>query len=205
MKKVIIGIMSVATIALTSCSDIGDAFSGDPKIDDSEDLKELATDIVKAFGKDKEVYRLDIETREELNSEFLYASIGYIENGEDYKRSYKTHPQDGRVLEDPNKSSVQAEVHLRSKQGKAKLSDFNFKKIIPSYSKACKMIPKEFEDFSLHSWSFRVDLENQITSKFTIHGTKVGEGSHREGNMSVTDYYEFIFELNQDGDIVVAE
>ena len=201
MKKTIITILSLSTLFLTSC---GDILSGGDQLNDSEGLKTIKSLLENQFGAETEVYSLDLSSTDHLTSEFGLATISYLDKGVDYSRSYMTYLGPGKELQEAEAASesFQKEFFLKKKQGKIKLNEFDFDQILVKFNEATAMISSEYDTFTLYSWDYEVNNDGGISADFTIEGTKKGEGTSLEGRNIVTNYYEFQFEMNEDGEVV---
>lgn len=200
MKKTIISILAASTVFLTSC---GGILSGD-KLTDAEGLKAIKTIVETEFGAETEVYALQISSTDHLTSEFGSARISYLEEGVDFSRTYMQIVGANNQLQEPKEASkaFQKEFFLKNKQGKVKIKDLDFNLVLTKYNEAAAMVSDEYESLTLYSWSFNVENDGMISAKFTIEATLKGEGNTMQGRNIVTNYYEFEFEMNKDGEII---
>lgn len=171
-----------------------------PSLTEEAGITELKKVAEENFGADTEIYKLDFSATEHLENNLGSLTINYIKDGIDYSRNYNNYNGTFK-LEDEKEASkaFQTEFFLKSKQGKIKIKDIDFNLILKKYNEALKLIPEEFEGFSLYTWKFEVNNKNEVTSSFSIEGTKKGESTHAEGRNIVTNYYEFEFKTNKDG------
>lgn len=196
MKKIAITLIGL-TILLASCG------NGNTNVlNTTEGINSIKTMVNENFG-DKEVYQLNLMAYPELSSDLGSIIVNYLDNGVDYSQMYSTQIPD-KPLQDAKESSTQSEFFLKNKQGKKKVSEFDFSAIESNYQEAIKMI-EGYENFQLYNWVFNVDNDNHVTSSFTVHATLVGEDSERSGRMEITNYYEFNFEVDKDGNLNFVE
>jgi len=191
MKKVLLTIIG-ATL-LTSCG------KSDPiSLNNPESITKIEELVKSSFGEDKDIHSLTIDTKDHLTSEVEDIEIGYLDNGLDYRRSYNFTNEEGKELAEPTKvrDNFQTKFFLRDKQGKIKIKDLDFKLITAKLDEAVKIIPEEYENFTLHSWEYIVTNDGGLTAEFTIEATKEGEGTSVQGRNIVTNYYEFPFKMN---------
>lgn len=167
-----------------------------------EGIANIKSIVTENFG-NKEVYQLSLYATQELSSELGSITVNYLENGKDYSQLYSTLIPD-KSLQEPKESSTQDEFFLKSKQGKINVSDFDFDLISKKYEEASKMI-EGYENFQLYNWIYSVDNDNNITANFTIHATQIGEDAERSGRMEITNYYEFEFNVDSDGQLTIDE
>ncbi len=73
------------------------------------------------------------------------------------------------------------------------------------YQQAIKLIPAEFENFSVYMYTFEPGTAKAMTSHFTIEGTKKGEKTEQKGRKITTNYYEFEFDVDAAGKLTMQE
>lgn len=195
MKKLMIALFSMSI--LVSCEKVNKNV-----LNTAEGIDNIKSLVMENFG-DREVYRLNLYASPELSSDLASITINYLENEVDYSQTYLTQIE-GKKLSDPDKSSTQGDFFLKNKQGKAKVSSFDFSLIHKNFKEACGWIDG-YENFHLHTWYFEVDNDNNTTCSFTIHATKTGENTERSGNMEITNYYEFFFDIDKEGNLTIKE
>ncbi|WP_299781213.1 hypothetical protein [uncultured Formosa sp.] len=192
MKNILKTFLAVLVLTLSSCG--ADALV--PKnLDNADDISKIKATVEEKLGADKMVNKLILRADDYLSSQFERAQITYIRDGKEYSQDYFL-----KVVNDPKKSIIQRNLH----DGAIKISEFNFEQIPPSFNKAVEIIKSEtdeYHDFVMYEWEFVVDKNNKVTSTFTLNGTKKSEGSHMEGKSIVTNYYEFEFTFDKDGNL----
>ena len=204
MKKTIITLLAGTTLLLTSC---GDVFEGGWNINNSEGIKELKTEFLENFDGEKEVNEFAITAKDHMTSEFGKAKIKYLTDGVAYEQSYKDNINSGKTLEDEAKISnaFQTDFFIKQMKGKVKIKDLDFASIATKFNEACTTIPAEFENFTLYNWTFEANKKDEITSSFTIEASKKGEGTSVQGRNIVTNYYEFNFGVNKEGELEIKD
>lgn len=196
MKTVLYTFLTFATLTLSSC---GTDILSPNRLDNPENINAIKTTVEEKLGGDMMVYNLKVSADDHLSSNFGMASVKYMRKGTSYSQYYLKVTQ---TLSDPEKSSYQKNLH----EGGKKISEFDFEQIPENFNKAVELIKAEsdeFEDFVLYSWEFVVDENNEVASSFTIEGSKIGEGTSRQGNNIVTNYYEFEFDFDKEGNLVL--
>ncbi|WP_179376049.1 hypothetical protein [Winogradskyella wichelsiae] len=192
MKNILKTFLAVSVLTLSSCG----MDSLVPKnLNDADDIAEIKATVEEKLGADKMVNKLTLRADDYLSSQFERAQITYMRDGKEYSQDYFL-----KVVNDPKKSMFQRNLH----DGAIKISEFNFEQVPASFNKAVEMIKAEtdeYHDFEMYEWEFVVDKNNEITSTFTLNGTKKSEGSHMEGKSIVTNYYEFKFTSDKDGNL----
>ncbi len=191
MKKINLILVSVLSMALFSC---GGGLPDFNEKDGVSRVKEIAED---QFGGDKEIYSLMVATKDHLTSDVMMVDVSYTKDGKDYSQSYLVE-QDNLVEEKSNNFKNQSGVQI-------KISDIDFDQISEKYKEATKLIDEqgEMEDYTLHNWIYRMNRNGKLESTFTVEATKKGEGVGLEGRNVVTNYYEFNFEVDENGELVV--
>jgi len=95
-------------------------------------------------------------------------------------------------------------VGLHQKNDPKKISELDFASIEEHFETAKNIIPDLFTDHSLYTYVIEFDY-NKRAYRFTVNSLKVDENNHIEGNQLVTNYYEFEFELNEEGKVILLE
>jgi predicted small secreted protein len=200
MKKLALAFTLLSALAFTGCNSL---LGKGENMETAEGVQAIKKRLEGKFGADKEVYRLSINASEHLSTDLGLVFINYLQEGKDMDQTYLVYP--GDKLEEPKPSNVQGEFFLKDKKGKAAIKSFNFDQIPGHVTAAKAMIPVEYENFALNTWDFRVNNSNKVTSSFTIEVTKKGEGSTQKGRMIETKYYEFKFEVDENGKLKEVE
>lgn len=191
MKKINLILVSILSMTLFSCG------GGAPNINEKEGIAEVKELMKDQFGGDREVYGFTLMTTDHLTSELLMASVNYEKEEQTYSQAYLLNT---KTLNDATKNRFK---NRSDKQ--IKISDLDFELISTKYDEAVKLIEKEgeMEDYTLHSWIGRIGKSGKMEASFTIEATKKGEGTSLEGRNVVTNYYEFEFEVDGDGNLQV--
>lgn len=151
------------------------------------------------FGGDREIYGFMLMTTDHLTSELMMASVNYEKEGQAYSQSYLLTTE---ILNDEKKSAFK---NRSDKQ--IKVSDIDIDLISQKYAESVKLIDEqgEMEDYTLHEWTSKMNKKGKLESSFSVEATKKGEGIDVEGRNLVTNYYEFKFEVDGDGNLEVKE
>ena len=67
------------------------------------------------------------------------------------------------------------------------------------------MVPNEYDNLYLHSFTFFVDNDNKLTADLKIEGRKKGESAEINGKRITTNYYEFSFKVDENGKVTKVE
>lgn len=193
MKKIA---LLLCLIILASCSD------SSLTLTTKEDFTKIKEMALENFGGDTEVFQLEINAEEHLEATLGGIEVGYVRDGVQYRRVVRK-VDVNFVLQDENEAITQS--FIKNHQGKIKIKDLDFDSIETKFQEAISQISDEYEGFSLNSWEFEINNKNEITSRFTIEATKAGETSSVQGRNIVTNYYDFVFELDKDGKLSYDE
>jgi hypothetical protein len=192
MKNILKTFLAVSVLTLSSCG----MDSLVPKnLNDADDITVIKATVEEKLGADKMVNKLILTADDYLSNGFERAQITYMRDDTEYSQDYFL-----KVVNDPKKSIIQRNLH----DGAIKISEFDFEQIPSSFTKAVEMIEAEsdeYQDFVMYQWEFTVDKNNEVTSEFSVNGTKKGEANYTEGRNIVTNYYEFEFTSDKDGNI----
>ncbi|WP_282080798.1 hypothetical protein [Aquimarina algiphila] len=191
MKQITYCAIAIFGFLVVACSNPLKSLS----INNPEDLTELKTLLTETYGEDTELYTLDITAVDHLTSDFESFSVDFNQDDIDFQQYYSN---SRKTLDDPKK----ARIEKKGKYGKIKASGFNLDQISVKFEEAVKFIEDasdEYEDFTLYSWKFEVNKDQKVTSYFYVEATKKGEATTREGRNIVTNYYDFRFEVDENG------
>lgn len=205
-KKILIACTALAAGFLLLTSSCGSGLTGTPADKDlssPEGVKAIKEKVLKNYGADKKVYALSLHATDHMTNEFGMAIAQFIENEKDMSQSLVTQPDE--KLKEAEAARVQNEFLMKNKQGSVALNALDFGIIPAKVKEAEALIPKEYEGFTLHDWSFEVSNDNKISADFTLEGGKKGESSERKGRMIVTNYYEFNFTMDETGKVSIRE
>lgn len=200
MKKTFFYLLMAASITLTSCGG-GKATN----LNTPEGVKSVKQLVIEQFGGDTEVYSMLLSAEEDLSSDVGSIVIRYLKDDVIYSRQYMDFSAIPAKLNDEKKERIQGKTFTKNKQGKVKISDLNFDMITNNFNKAVELIGSEYEDFQLNSFMFSVNNKNEVSADFEIQATKAGEGTSMEGRNIVTNFYEFEFDVNEEGELSVDE
>ena len=164
---------------------------------DINTIKEL---VVEEFD-DIEVNQVHIVTENELSNNFESFSITYVEDGKLKNRLYNQLLPEGDKMQPPHDG---LQIFLKKKQGKIKLSEIDFDIVTSTFKEACKLIDDNYENYTLHNFSFHVKNDHSVTAQFQINATEKGEDTETSGNMEITNYYEFDFEMEANGTLTLT-
>lgn len=201
MKKIRLRILAFcAPILLASCSG---GFGGSPELSSDEGIKEIKEILSSNFG-DKDIFDLSISAEEHLDDNLGLIIVKYVDGGKSYSQTY--HTTAGIGLGDPKEVTSFAFDEKKHSLKKGSEVDFSF--IPKKFEEAKKIITDlsdEYEGFVLYSFDLGVNKDGNFEGDILLEGTKIGEGSSMQGRNVVTNYYEFDFDLNEDGTIEIDQ
>lgn len=168
-------------------------------LENKEGLKNVKEKIIATHGTDKKVYQLNITAADHLSLDWGSSEIRFVENGKNMTQRFTLVPVE--KLHDPKPTTIQSEFSLKDKQGSLSVQHFDFDQIDTKVKEAFNIVPKEFDNLTLHSFTYTVDNDNKISADFVIEGKKKGESSQMQGKRIVSNYYEFRFGMDNTGKI----
>lgn len=86
------------------------------------------------------------------------------------------------------------------KNGSKKISEIDFDLVQKNFEDAKKLIPEEYITPKLNVYTIKFK-DNKRADTFTINTLLKDEGDHMEGRDIITNYYEFIFSMKEDGSL----
>ncbi len=191
MKKINLILVSVLSMALFSCG------GGLPDLNEKDGVAQVKDIAEDQFGGDREIYSLMLATKDHLTSDLMMIHVGYTKDDKNYSQSYLVEQE---ILDDEKSNS------FKNNGGhQIKISDIDFDQITTKYNEAVKLLDEqgEMEDYTLHNWTYRMNRNGKLESTFTVEATKKGESAGLQGRNIVTNYYEFNFEVDENGELVV--
>lgn len=196
--------MFITVFALFSCS----SEPAPSHLFTDEGLAKVKEIITEKFGGDLEVYQININSQDDLNSYLGYVSVKYLKDGKIYSRTYQeAKPNIEAKLEDEELDSegFQKKFFIDKARGKLKISDLDIEFVANNLLKAKTIVDDEFEYIYLKSYTIDVDPKsNKLSSRFKIQGTKKNS-TKTQGRRVTTDYYDVEFEADSEGNVEVKE
>ncbi len=192
MKKPFLFLLVGIATMFTSCEKINPNNLNTP-----EGVTNVKNLVSEKFGTDLSVVNLMLSASEDLSSDIGLVNVYYTKDGKTYKRTYMDYPSVDPVLEDEEESKFHKDA-----KGSVKLADLDFGMLTKYFGEATKMIGDKYEGFQMSSWTFDISDDNKTSANFKIQATEVGEGTSMEGRNIVTNFYEFEFEVDEEGNLV---
>lgn len=165
----------------------------------AEGINEMKKVILEKFDPEKEVYELSISTIDDLKSELGIITAYYLEGETMLDDNYSLFGPEPTF--ETEKGSIQGKTFIRNKKGKVKIKDFDYESINKKFNEGIALIGEEYHGFVLSDFSFNVDNDNKVTCDMKIEATMKGEGSSLKGKTIVTNFYEFAFEIDENGKV----
>ena len=198
MKKVNLLISAMAmSFALASCS------SDNVVIQNEGGGKAVKEIIAKNFDPEKQVQELEIKAKEELYGELGEIRVVYWEGEKQMEHVYSVE----KGLQEPKETfaSERKMTHQMQKTKTIAIKEFDVEPIPQKVGEAIKLMPEAAATHNLYEYSFSFDKDGKAKQNFKINATKKGEGKTQSGRMVTTNYYEFNFELDDAGKVVIVE
>jgi len=191
------------------------------KIDlrETKEVAALEKLVKKNFDENQEVEAILFTAKEELSSNVGDIKILYTKDGVSYCNTYNV--REGNNTEDKieeTKNAVTAGSSKSSSQSSASLKpiplkNYNLSDISKNFGIAVKSIQEEwpaggeeaYEKFELYKYMFATDEKGIVGAEITIHARRVGESTKTVGRTTTTNYYEFVFLINEKGEFELQE
>ncbi|MCD7973913.1 MAG: hypothetical protein LUG18_14850 [Candidatus Azobacteroides sp.] len=196
IKNLLLGLFSVLVL-MSSCSQIFP-----PDIDSDEALDE----VINALNEvDKDTYKIKyakVTEKEKLSSEFgmLYISLQDMEGKEYSQNIFYNMPTDGgEIKEDLIQSKKKKDVKPLD------IDAINKENIRKYIEEAKGMIPEGYSFKSMGGIEFNSDKEGNLIYKLTLNATEDGNSTKVQGRNIVTEYYEFTYDVDKDGNVTMKD
>jgi hypothetical protein len=203
MKKTISLFLLAAVVIFQSCGGIG---GSKHKIGTKDGAEFASKKIKESLKGDEDILRMSVRGQED-GSTIQLLDIYYADATlKDEVRYNQINLVGGFIPVDKKPLSfAMAKASLNDKvEGNAKkFADFDFSKMPTHIEEGKKMIPKGFSYFGIQDYDLYGSKD--LPYKFTINCTKDGEKKERSGQMIVTNYYQFEFEVDGKGKITLLE
>lgn len=193
-------------LLITSCSSDKDTI----RISTLEGLQAAKQLAITSFGADLEVYRFELYSKEDLNSDLGSITIKYLKDGKLFSRRYTTKTnyveatlEDEKLLND----AFQKKIHIKNAQGKLKISDLDVDAMFSNVNKGVVLIEEEMEidNYQVREYYVEADSKtNKVFSDFEIHVTEPNNETI-EGRNIVTNFYEVEFKADENGEITIED
>jgi hypothetical protein len=183
--------------ALTSCEGAESIYD----LDKAGEIEEVKKEIIEATG-DILAYEITMTSQGELETSLDVIDIVTSENATEGTLNRKSFQLIGSG--DPSVSVIDNDffVGLYLKNEPKKISEIDFTLIETNIADAKAQIPSEYIDHSIYTYSVEFD-DNKRADRFTINCLEEGESDHMEGRDVVTNYYEFLFEMDENGAVIM--
>lgn len=193
-------------LLITSCGSDKDTI----RISTLEGLQAAKQLAITSFGADLEVYRFELYSKEDLNSDLGSITIKYLKDGKLFSRRYTTKTnyveatlEDEKLLND----AFQKKIHIKNAQGKLKISDLDVDAMFSNVNKGVVLIEEEMEidNYQVREYYVEADSKtNKVSSDFEIHVTEPNNETI-EGRNIVTNFYEVEFKADENGEITIKD
>lgn len=170
-------------------------------LDQAGEIEEIKKELIAAAG-DIMAYEITLNSNEELTT-----SLNNVEVVTNEAATEGTLNRNSYRLTDPVESDVKLidsefSVRVYKKNDPKKLSEIDFSLVEKNIATAKAQIPSEYVDHSIYSYRIEFD-DNKRADTFTINCLKEGESDYMEGREMITNYYEFQFEMNENGEVIM--
>jgi len=181
------------------------------RISTSEDLEKVKALAIEQFGEDIEIYELGLTQGEDLSNDLGSIDIWYHKDDKKkYSNAYNVQTYGdapnlrGEKLHESTTKFIPKWDRPENK-GKLKIKDIDFDKILVDLETALDQI-EDLGTWSLKSYTSKVAPKtNRLTSRFTVQITPSENATNLEGRNIVTNYYEYTFEVNEEGELLVKD
>ncbi len=189
--------ISGITLSLASCGGLGGESIYD--LDKPGEALEIQKEIIEKVG-DLVTYEVNMTSQGELETSLDWVTVA-SENDE--TTVLETTCQligSGETSSEIEDNEFFAENYMKG--GSKKLSEIDFDLVQKNFEAGKKLIPAEYVDHSLYSYTIEFD-EGKRADTFIINTLLKDESDHIEGGDIVTNYYEFLFTMEEDGSLSV--
>jgi hypothetical protein len=200
-KATMIFLSAGVILGLMSCD--GEGAESIYDLDKTGEINEIQKEIIETAG-DISVFEITLTSSDELETSINEVDIITNEGASEGTLSNKIFQLSEDV--EPSISVIDSEFSVRvyQKNEPQLISEIDFNMIEKNFDEAKKQIPSEFVDHALYEYIIEYD-ENKRADRFTINTLMEDENNHLEGGDLVTNYYEFNFELDEKGNVVMLE
>jgi hypothetical protein len=186
---------------------LGMAACGSPDsiydLDTAGEIDEIKKEIVAAAG-DIMTYEVSLSSLTELETSL--SDIEIVTNADAAEGTLMKHTYDLKGETEASVSVIDSEFSVRvyNKNEPKKLSEIDFGLIEKNIEAAKSQIPAVYIDHSVYEYRIQFD-DNKRADSFIINCLEEGESDHMEGRDIVTNYYEFLFEMDENGAVIMLE
>ncbi|NOQ71515.1 MAG: hypothetical protein GQ574_05915 [Crocinitomix sp.] len=185
-------------IALAACGNKESIYD----LDKPGEIAEVKKEIIAAAG-DVLAYEIRLTSQTELETSMDAISIVTSDEAQEetLNRIDFQLTQEG----EPNISIIDSEfsVRVHKKNEPKKISDIDFNLIEKNIETAKSLISSEYVDHSLYEYQIEFE-DNKRADTFILNCLLEGENDHIEGRDVVTNYYEFEFEMDENGAVIMS-
>jgi len=196
MKRIKITFLALvaSTLLITSC---GNSTVYPQNEDGGKAVKQI---IEKNFDPEKQVEELQIKSKEELYGELGEVKVVYWDGDKQMEDIYS--PADG-VQKSKESFASEKKMPFLKKTKTVAIKSFDVAPIPFKVGEATTLIPQEYENYSLHEYTFSVDDNGKVKQLFAVNATKKGEGKSQQGRMVSQNYYTFKFTVDENGKVAL--
>jgi len=181
-------------LTLSSCGGSSESID----ITTTEGASALKTLLQSEFG-DKRVCEVTITTEDELSNNFSTCLVTFIADGQLQHKSY-VHESAGETNWMPAYTGNQ--TFIDKYKGRKRISELDFGKMTSLFAEGKSMIEENYENHSLHNFTYTAGLDDAVTGSFIINVTDKNEDTEEANGFEVVNYYEYAFDVDASGNIV---
>lgn len=172
-------------------------------IDKPGEILEVQKRIIEEGG-DLLAYEISINSQSELNTALDRINVVTNENATEGTLNRNSFQIIGSG--EPKTSVIDNNFFVKNykKNDPKKISEIDFSIIEKYIENAKSQIPTEFIKHSIYSYEIEFK-NNKRSDEFKINCLKEGESDHVEGRDIVTNYYQFNFEINKNGEVILKD
>lgn len=164
-------------------------------LDKAGEALEIQKEIIEKVG-DLVTYEINMTSQGELETSLDWVTVTSEKDETTVLKSTCQLIGSGETTTDIEDNDFFVENYI--KDGSKKLSEIDFDLVQKNFDAAKALIPAEYVDHSLYSYTIEFD-EGKRADTFIINALQEDESDHMEGNSIVTNYYEFIFSMDENG------
>jgi len=172
-------------------------------LDKAGEIQEIKKEIIAISG-DVMAYEISMDSQGELETSIDRITIVTSEGAEEGTLNREMFQLTGTG--EPSTSVIDNDFFVSGyeKNGAKKINDIDFTLVEKNINEAKKIIPAEYINHSVYTYKIEFE-DNKRADSFTINTLLKGESDHMEGRNIVTNYYEFLFEVDENGAVVMVE
>ncbi|MFT5819069.1 MAG: hypothetical protein ACI8ZM_000291 [Crocinitomix sp.] len=185
-------------LGLTACGNQESIYD----LDKPGEIAEVKKEIITTAG-DVLAYEIRLTSQTELETSIDAVSIITSDDASEgtlNRKDFQLTQED-----EPSVSVIDSEFSVRvyKKNDPKKISDIDFSVIEKNIETAKNLISSEYVDHSLYEYQIEFE-DNNRADTFILNCLLEGENDHMEGRDIITNYYEFEFEMDENGEVIMV-